>query len=201
MTSAQPTLTFGTFRLDSGSGQLFHEGAPVPLTPKAFALLHYMAARAGQLIPKRNCSTMWPDVFVGDAVLKTTIRICARRCTTISHTTALHRDRTPPRLPLHRAGYAHRPRQRARLWPATTPRVHYAHSGSVNIAYQVIGSGRSIWSSSWLGVAPRILLERAALRALPRATGIDGAADPSSTSAGPVCRIRCRSASSPSNSG
>src|SRR5262245_4664238 len=142
MAIPQPTLTFGSFKLDPVSGQLFHESAPVPLTPKAFTLLHYMATRAGQLIPKKELlDQVWPDVFVGDAVLKTTIRDLRK---------ALHDDPHTPRFieTAHRRGYrfiapvSHADLPAGPMAPSSsTPRVHYAHSGSVNIAYQVIGSG------------------------------------------------------------
>jgi pimeloyl-ACP methyl ester carboxylesterase/class 3 adenylate cyclase len=141
MASPKPTLTFGAFRLDPVSGQLFRENAAVPLTPKAFALLHYMATRAGQLIPKKELlDHVWPDVFVGDAVLKTTIRDLRK---------ALRDDPHTPRYieTAHRRGYrfiapvSHVELPAGPIASPSTPRVHYAHSGSVNIAYQVIGSG------------------------------------------------------------
>ena len=54
----------------------------------------------------------------------------------------LHRDRPPPRLRF-RAEDPVTPsiRRRRRLLRRCSIPVHYAHSGSVNIAYQVIGSG------------------------------------------------------------
>ena len=68
-------LTFGEFRLDTASGQLFRNDAPIPLTPKAFAVLEYLAARPGRLVPKQDLlDAVWPGVFVGDAVLKVAIR-------------------------------------------------------------------------------------------------------------------------------
>ena len=133
---AQPTLTFGPFRLDEGSGRLYRGDVPVSLTPKAFALLHYLAARAGRLVPKRELlDALWPGVFVGDAVLKSTIREVRR---------ALGDTPQAPRFieTAHRRGY----RFIATLEPNapaadTRPAVRYARSGAVNIAFQVIGSG------------------------------------------------------------
>ena len=136
-------LSFGAFRLDPKSGQLFRDTTPVPLAPKAFSVLQYLANRPGQLVPKEELlDAVWSGVFVGDAVLKVTIRDIRK---------ALGDDSHAPKFieTAHRRGYrfvaataqaapaaarepAHRP---------TVPRVHYAHSGSVNIAYQVIGSG------------------------------------------------------------
>ena len=107
----------------------------------------------GRLVPKQELlDAVWPGVFVGDAVLKVTIREVRK---------ALGDDPHAPRFieTAHRRGYrfiapvtAATPRRvvrggtcRAResgAGPATAvPRVSYARSGSVNIAYQVVGSG------------------------------------------------------------
>ena len=134
-------LVFDGFRLDPASGRLLRDGRPVPLTPKAFALLHYLASRSGQLVPKQELfAALWPDVFVGDAVLKVTIRDIRR---------ALGDSPQAPRYieTAHRRGYrfiADVSRARPASAPVDVveaPPVHYAHSGRVNIAYQVVGSG------------------------------------------------------------
>jgi pimeloyl-ACP methyl ester carboxylesterase len=134
--SPQPALTFGPFRLDESSGRLYGHDVPISLTPKAFALLHYLAARAGRLVPKRELlDALWPGVFVGDAVLKSTIREVRR---------ALGDTPQAPRFieTAHRRGY----RFIATLEPDvpaadSRPAVRYARSGAVNIAFQVVGSG------------------------------------------------------------
>jgi DNA-binding winged helix-turn-helix (wHTH) protein len=67
-------IEFGPFRLDPAGGLLLKNGAPVPLTPKAFGVLHYLAARADRLVAKQELlDAIWPKVFVGDAVLKVAI--------------------------------------------------------------------------------------------------------------------------------
>ena len=130
-------LTFGEFRLDPMSGHLFRGAEVVALPPKAFTLLQCLAGQAGRLVSKQELlSTVWPGVFVGDAVLKSTIRELRK---------ALGDDSHEPRFieTAHRRGYRF-------MAPVTAiaaggapaaPRVSYAHSGNVNIAYQVIGSG------------------------------------------------------------
>ena len=131
-------LTFGDFRLDPASGHLYRGEAAVPLTPKAFSLLHHLALNAGRLVSKAELmAAIWPDVFVGDAVLKSSIRELRR---------ALGDDSHQPRYieTAHRRGYrfiapiiiSEAPRP-----PVTHSRVSYAHSGNVNIAYEVIGDG------------------------------------------------------------
>lgn len=131
-------LTFGEFRLDPVSGHLFRGTEVVPLAPKAFALLGFLASQSGRLISKQELlAAVWPGVFVGDAVLKSTIREVRK---------ALADDSTEPRFiaTAHRRGYRFIAPVATLDAPSamvTAPRVHYARSGNVNIAYQVIGSG------------------------------------------------------------
>jgi pimeloyl-ACP methyl ester carboxylesterase len=137
-------VSFGAFRLDATSGHLYHDGAPVPLTPKAFSVLQYLATRSGRLVSKQELlDAVWHDVFVGDAVLKVTIREIRR---------ALGDDSHAPKYieTAHRRGYRFIAATEAATDAVRTgtiavrppiPRVHYAQSGSVNIAYQVLGSG------------------------------------------------------------
>jgi pimeloyl-ACP methyl ester carboxylesterase/DNA-binding winged helix-turn-helix (wHTH) protein len=159
------TLLFGEFTLDPYRGQLLRGTDVVPLPPKAFALLHYMAGNPGRLIPKRELlANVWAGVYVSDDVLKTTVRDLRR---------ALQDDPHTPRFieTAHRRGYrfiaaskpsapvasasarGENPRELRRdLAEAASGRiggpsasspaeVRYARSGDVNIAYQVVGSG------------------------------------------------------------
>jgi len=103
------TLTFAEFRLDPASGHLYRGSEAVPLAPKAFALLQLLAGQSGRLIAKQELLTaVWPGVFVGDAVLKSTIREVRK---------ALGDDSHEPRFieTAHRRGY----RFIAALEPAT----------------------------------------------------------------------------------
>jgi len=148
---AQPPLTFEEFRLDAERGELLRGSSSIALAPKAFALLQYLATRAGRLVPKQELlDAVWPDVFVGEAVLKGTIRDVRR---------ALGDDPHEPRFiqTAHRRGYrfvarvetspvveppaARAPGPLVTTLAAVRPRVRYAHSGNVNIAYEVVGSG------------------------------------------------------------
>jgi pimeloyl-ACP methyl ester carboxylesterase len=155
-------MTFGNFTLDAVSGHLYRSGTVVPLTPKAFAVLHHLAANPGRLFTKQELlDAIWPGVFVGDAVLKVTIREIRK---------ALGDDAHFPRFieTAHRRGYRFLPFAGAPTtdpdsgtgtgplgglspiaatggpaggYAATAPPVHYARSRDVNIAYQVVGSG------------------------------------------------------------
>ena len=143
---SESLLTFGEYRLDAVSGHLYRGAVPVPLTPKAFALLRYLAEHAGRLVPKQELlDAVWPGVFVGDAVLKVSIREVRK---------SLDDDPRAPRFieTAHRRGYRFmapvtggevQPAEPAApIMPAAGGhRVSYARSGNVNIAYQVVGSG------------------------------------------------------------
>ncbi len=147
-TAAPGGVVFDQFQLDPGKGDLQGRSGPVPLTPKAMALLQYLAERPGKLVTKHELlEAIWPNVFVADGALKVCIREIRR---------ALADDARVPRFieTAHRRGYRFiapvRPLTEAPL-PAPLPApaheapphlpVHYARSGDVNIAYQVLGSG------------------------------------------------------------
>jgi pimeloyl-ACP methyl ester carboxylesterase/DNA-binding winged helix-turn-helix (wHTH) protein len=137
--AANQVLTFGEFRLDAATGRVSRGSTPVALTPKAFALLQFLVSNPDRLIAKQELlKAVWPNVFVSDAVLKSTMREIRR---------ALGDTPQTPRFveTAHRRGYRFiAPVAVAESAVPTSvhvPRVSYAHSGSVNIAYQVIGSG------------------------------------------------------------
>src|SRR5690349_8229938 len=84
--AAPGKIVFGQFCLDRGQGRLLAravgEGGeagraaePVPLTPKAFDLLAYLAERSGQLVTKNELlESLWGDAIVGDASIKVAVR-------------------------------------------------------------------------------------------------------------------------------
>jgi pimeloyl-ACP methyl ester carboxylesterase len=149
MMAGQKHLLFDRYRLDLHAGRLEGPSGPIALTPKALAVLHYLVARPGRLVTKRALlDAHWPGVFVADGVLKVCIRQIRR---------ALHDDARGPRFieTAHRRGYRfiapvtpspaiHETAEPEPFNPATpsdVPPVHYALSGEVNIAYQVLGDG------------------------------------------------------------
>jgi predicted ATPase/DNA-binding winged helix-turn-helix (wHTH) protein len=68
-------IAFGAFRLDEMNECLWRDAQAIALRPKAYAVLKYLVARPGQLITKQQIlDAVWPDTFVGDAVLKDCIR-------------------------------------------------------------------------------------------------------------------------------
>jgi DNA-binding winged helix-turn-helix (wHTH) protein len=62
---------FGAFRIDTTNELLCRGSEIVPLRPKTFALLKYLAQHPGQLVTKKELlETLWPDSHVCDYVLK-----------------------------------------------------------------------------------------------------------------------------------
>ena len=63
-------LAFGPFVLETESGRLLEAGRPVPLAPKPFETLLYLAQRPGRVVPKAELmEKLWPQTFVTDDVL------------------------------------------------------------------------------------------------------------------------------------
>ena len=72
---APRALRFPPFRLDPDNASLWRGTTEVRLTPKAFAVLHYLVERHGQLVTKDALlERVWPKTVVGDAVLKVCVR-------------------------------------------------------------------------------------------------------------------------------
>jgi DNA-binding winged helix-turn-helix (wHTH) protein/tetratricopeptide (TPR) repeat protein len=61
------SLEFGPFLLDLSREMLLRDGQPVPLRPKAYALLRYLAANPGRVVTKDELhAVIWPGVIVTD---------------------------------------------------------------------------------------------------------------------------------------
>jgi DNA-binding winged helix-turn-helix (wHTH) protein len=66
----QVALRFGDCLFDPESRQLFHRGAPVSLSPKAFALLEILVKNRPRAMAKTELQeALWPDTFVVEANL------------------------------------------------------------------------------------------------------------------------------------
>jgi TolB-like protein/Tfp pilus assembly protein PilF len=92
------TLTFGRYRLEPQGG-LMSGAREIRLTPKALALLTFLAERPGKVISKEELfGALWPGVAVGDAALVTCIQELRK---------ALRDNARHPRYieTLHRRGY------------------------------------------------------------------------------------------------
>jgi DNA-binding winged helix-turn-helix (wHTH) protein/tetratricopeptide (TPR) repeat protein len=72
---AAQDISFGRFRLDLANECLWQGTRAISLRPKAFAVLKLLVERPGLLVTKQQVlDAVWPDTFVGDAVLKDNIR-------------------------------------------------------------------------------------------------------------------------------
>jgi DNA-binding winged helix-turn-helix (wHTH) protein/tetratricopeptide (TPR) repeat protein len=92
-------IVFGPFRIQAVSGRLLRGERPVPLGPRAFELLHYLARRPGHLITKGELlASLWPGTHVSGEAL----RVCVREVRK-----ALGDDAKSPRYieTAHRRGY------------------------------------------------------------------------------------------------
>jgi DNA-binding winged helix-turn-helix (wHTH) protein/tetratricopeptide (TPR) repeat protein len=68
-------IVFGKYRLDLTNECLWQGARAISLRPKAFAVLKVLLEHPGQLVNKQQVlDTVWPGTFVGDAVLKDSIR-------------------------------------------------------------------------------------------------------------------------------
>ncbi|MEW6127834.1 MAG: AAA family ATPase [Acidobacteriota bacterium] len=68
-------IIFDSFCLDLTNECLWRGSQTLKLRPKAFAVLNYLLKRAGQLVTKEKLlEAVWPETFVGEAVLKVAIR-------------------------------------------------------------------------------------------------------------------------------
>ncbi|MEA2465573.1 MAG: eukaryotic-like serine/threonine-protein kinase [Acidobacteriota bacterium] len=160
----EPALVFGPFRLEIADATLWHGSQSLPLTPKAFSVLQCLVERRGRLVTKDELyNAVWPGVFVGDAVLKVCVlevrRVLADDAKAPRYIETVHRrgyrfiapvteapesrrdgrpDLAAAAAPLQAPPAADAP---AVLDTFQPPETHYARSGDVNIAYQVVGDG------------------------------------------------------------
>ncbi|GGQ51700.1 response regulator transcription factor [Couchioplanes azureus] len=64
--AASAALTVGGLRIDAGARTATLDGASLDLTPREFDLLHHLAARAGQVVTKRELlSEVWQVPYGG----------------------------------------------------------------------------------------------------------------------------------------
>jgi adenylate cyclase len=64
------SIAFGRYVLDLSRGCLLSDGREIPLRPKTFSVLTYLAQRPGQLVSKDELfEAVWPNLVVGDDTL------------------------------------------------------------------------------------------------------------------------------------
>lgn len=73
--ATEQVLYFASFRLDPRAQVLWQGVRPVRLTPKAYGVLDYLVRHADRIVAKHELlDNVWPEVNVGDGVLKVAIR-------------------------------------------------------------------------------------------------------------------------------
>jgi DNA-binding winged helix-turn-helix (wHTH) protein len=149
-------IAFGPFRLDRDNALLWRGDERIPLAPKPFEILAALAERPGDLITKEKLlATVWGGLHVSDSSL--TVAMNTLRAALADDPAAPQFIETVPRR-----GYRFIARVISRssasrddavttLMPeqppvritgaSDLPKTHYARSGELNLAYQVMGDG------------------------------------------------------------
>jgi len=97
-------ITFDPFWPGLANERLRRGSLAIPLRPKAYAVLNYLLGRPGQLVTKEELlNAVWPETFVGEAVLKVTIRQLREALDDDPKTPRFIETATSSRLSLHRS--------------------------------------------------------------------------------------------------
>ena len=68
---SSPITAFGIYQIDTLNRCLWRGKKRIPLDPKAYAVLHHLIAKAGQLVTKEELlDIVWTDECVGEGVIK-----------------------------------------------------------------------------------------------------------------------------------
>ena len=129
---------FDDFRIDAVERTLSQNGEPVTLTAKAFDTLVALVERHGHLVSKCDLmDVVWPDTHVDENNLAQNISLLRKALGTELIETIPRRGYrfNGDVLPLDDAPRTIHPTA------FTPPKVRYALSGDVNIAYSVLGDG------------------------------------------------------------
>jgi len=136
-------IAFPPFELDLSAGRLMRDSSTLDLSPKAHSVLRYLVERPGQLISKDELiQSVWQGVHVGDDVLKVAVA-AIRKALGDPYKEPLYIETA------HRRGYRFIGKIEPQAEPVSVtpianleiPKTHYAKSGDVNIAFQVLGDG------------------------------------------------------------
>ena len=73
--ASEPSIVFAPFRLDLHNEQLWRDNTLVPVRPKPFAVLAYLATHPDRLVTATELrEAVWPDTYVSEGLLRTYIR-------------------------------------------------------------------------------------------------------------------------------
>ncbi len=99
MNNPAQDLSFGSYRLQGGTGSLYNDTEEVSLRPKSLEVLWYLAMRPGEIVSKDTLlAAVWPRTLISD----TGLAVCVREIRQ-----ALGDDSHAPRYiqTVHRRGY------------------------------------------------------------------------------------------------
>jgi len=128
------TYQFGDFTLDLAEGRLSRAGADIALRAKAFELLCVLIRGRGRLFSKDELiDTLWPDVIASEDSL---VQLVSAIRSALGHGASDVIVTVPKR------GYRFAaPVVAVAADEQQLPDIHYAVSGDIRIAYQVLGDG------------------------------------------------------------
>lgn len=128
------TYQFGDFTLDLAEGRLSRAGADIALRAKAFELLCVLIRGRGRLFSKDELiDTLWPDVIASEDSLAQLVSAVRA---------ALGPGASDVIVTVPKRGYRFAaPVVTITPEDAPLPDIHYAISGDIRIAYQVLGDG------------------------------------------------------------
>ena len=132
-------VQFGPFRLDVAQGLLSTDEGEITLAPKAFDTLRVLVENAGTVLSKRELlDRVWPDTFVDENNLAQNISLVRKALAAVDGATEYVQT-----IPRRGYRFVANVSDGAGVAPAlqTEHATRYARSGSVNIAYQVVGDG------------------------------------------------------------
>ena len=98
-------VSFGEFEADLRSRELLRRGSKVKLTDQSFCVLAMLLERPGELVTRDDIAKkLWPaDTFVDfDHGLNNAVNRLREALGDSADCSAIHRDASPPRLPIHR---------------------------------------------------------------------------------------------------
>ena len=142
-----------SFRLDKVNQCAWLGEEQISLSPKAFAVLRYLAERPGTLVTKQEVlDHVWPEVFVTEGVLKRAVLEIRK---------ALSDSAEEPRFiqTLHRRGYRFLAQKGVESVMSQAAPAGEQQPGRrpLNVFHIVIGDGHPAWRdhSRWSAYTPR----------------------------------------------
>lgn len=137
--SSEKAFRFGPFELNLGAGQLLRDGRELKLRPKAYELLRFLVENHGRLMSKEELlDRIWQGRFVSEDSLTHALADVRRALgdeASLIATVAKRGYRFDGRVSGAGAG------PQGHAAPDDLPATHYALSGELRIAYQVLGNG------------------------------------------------------------